>query len=212
MIIAAGGVTISLKDQGDRVVVHSKSPRGFERDSLRMWAALARAGTTVIDIGAYTGVYALIAAKLGAKVVAIEPLPRNVKRLRINALENRLPMQIIEAACSYEEGIATLGYNDQIDLTSGASLEKPNQQHATIKVSTITVDALALTGISAIKIDVERHEPAVILGAVETIRRERPALMIETLDDGMRETVADLLPGYEVAAILDGRNTVFTPK
>ena len=82
---------------------------------------------------------------------------------------------------------------------------------AGIIVKCITIDSLGLKNVCAIKIDVERHEPCVLRGAMQTIERVRPPLLIETLDGNMRSQVLSMLPNYEAAAILDGRNTLFTP-
>ena len=81
-----------------------------------------------------------------------------------------------------------------------------------IVVKCITIDLLGLDKVDAIKLDVERHEPCVIVGAMQTIRRHRPPMLIETLDGDMRERILHMLPDYEAATILDGRNTLFTPK
>ena len=87
------------------------------------------------------------------------------------------------------------------------------QQHTeSIEVGCVTIDALALSKVGAIKIDVERHEPCVLRGAANTIERDRPALLIECLDMDMRVKVLHALPSYSVASILDGRNTLFIPK
>ena len=61
------------------------------------------------------------------------------------------------------------------------------------EVETQPLDALDHTNIGFIKIDVEGHEEAVIEGATETLRRERPALLIEIEQRHARGDVRDLL-------------------
>jgi hypothetical protein len=65
--------------------------------------------------------------------------------------------------------------------------------------------------VAALKIDVELHELSVIKGAMATIQQSKPPLIIETLNEGMRAAIVEMLPDYEVAGILDRRNTFFTP-
>jgi FkbM family methyltransferase len=119
-------------------------------------------------------------------------------------------VQVFQLALSDGEGTAALHYNPRVPLTTGASLEDGNVlHHDAIVIRRVTLDALGFRNVAAIKIDVERHEPCVLRGALRTIAQDRPTLLIETLDDDMRAEVLRLLPGYTVAAILDGRNTVF---
>jgi FkbM family methyltransferase len=214
MIIDIDGLQVDLVDMHDRQVLHIEHGAGYERESLQVWAKMQHAGTVALDVGAYTGLYSIIAAKCGAKAVALEPMPANQWRIRINAQRNKVQRQIdvLPVAASDYEGTASLNYNPRVPLTTGASLETGNVNHsAAILVKCITIDSLGLEDIGTIKIDTERHEPCVLRGAMETIKRFRPPMLIETLDGDMRSTILGMLPDYEAATILDGRNTLFTP-
>jgi FkbM family methyltransferase len=106
-----------------------------------------------------------------------------------------------------------LHFNPKVPLTTGASLERGVKAHAqSIKVACTTLDCFVFEKVAAIKIDVERHECAVLQGAKLLIARDRPMLLIETLDDAMRQEVMRLLPHYKVDAVLDERNTIFAPQ
>lgn len=212
MKFAINGVTVDLVEAHDRNVIHLQKD-GYEPHSLAMWAKMIEPGAVVLDIGAYTGLYSIIAAKCGARVLALEPMPAQQWRLRVNAARNKVRVEVLPVAASDREGTATLNYNRHVPLTTGASLETGNEMHSEgIVVKCITIDSLGLDKVDAIKIDTERHEPCVLKGAMQTIRRHRPPMLIETLDDGMREQILQMLPDYEAATILDGRNTLFTPK
>jgi FkbM family methyltransferase len=212
MNLEIDGLSIYLVDTGDRQVVHLERGDGYERESLELWAKMIEAGTTVLDVGAYTGLYSIVAAMRGAKVVALEPMPANLWRMRVNAARNKVKIEMLPAAASDYEGAATLNYNPRVPLTTGASIETGIANHdAAVMVRCITIDSLGQDNVSAIKIDVERHEPCVLKGAMQTIARCRPSLLIETLDGEMRNQVLNLLPEYEAATILDGRNTLFVP-
>jgi len=210
------GLQIRLIDTADRIVFHAQHPEhsgSYEPDSLALWAKLIKPEMTVLDVGAYTGLYSIIAALRGAKVIALEPMPANFWRLRVNAARNKVKITTIPAAASDQEGSATLHYNPKVPLTTGASLEEGIAKHAEgLVVKCITIDSLGLQELGAMKIDVEWHEPCVLRGAVQTIERCRPVLLIETLDKEMRERVTRMLPAYSDAVILDTRNTLFAPK
>lgn len=212
MIYEIDGVPIYLGEADDRTVLHI-GRGGYEADSLAVWSKLIKPGAVALDVGAYTGIYSIIAAKRGAKAVAIEPMPAQFWRLGINMKHNKVRIDVLAVAATDYEGTATLHYNPKVPLTTGASLEAGIHSHsAGLVVRCLTIDSLGLENVCAIKIDVERHEPCVIRGAMQTIERFRPPLLIETLDGEMRSKILEMLPTYEAAAILDGRNTLFTPK
>ncbi len=212
MIIHAGNDRVYMVDAGCRVCHHA-SRGGFEPESLALWSRLAEPGKIMLDVGAYTGVYSLVAAIRGAIAWAIEPLPLQAARIKENAELNGIEVRIFRAAASDRDGFADMGYNSSIPLTSGGSLVDPLDFASEVRVITLTIDAAASSSeVSAIKIDVERHEAAVLRGARQTIKRWRPKMLIETLTEQARDEVAALLPDYELTAILDGRNSFFTPR
>src|SRR5919199_5361377 len=60
---------------------------GFERPELERARALARPGTTAIDVGANVGVYSVVLARAvgpTGRVLAFEPAPENARRLAEN--------------------------------------------------------------------------------------------------------------------------------
>lgn len=214
-----GGAVVELREDGDRVCAHMFTG-GFETESLIAWGEVCGAGGTVLDIGAYTGIYAISAARLGCKVIAFEPLPANAHRLRENAEANGVlaaegralakgRVEVRQKAVSDRDGAATLGYNSRVILTSGASLV--GHAKAKVPVQTVTIDSLNLRQLSAIKIDVERGEPQVIAGARDTLTRCRPALLVEVLDEVRKDALIALLPDYRIAKVLDARNWLMLP-
>lgn len=212
MTIHIGSTAIRMLDVDDRTVMHERQG-GYERASLAAWAKMVKPGAVAIDVGAYTGVYSIVAAKCGATVFAFEPMPANYWRLGVNIALNKVNVETIAAAVSDHDGTAMLHFNPKVPLTTGASLERGVKAHAqSIKVACTTLDCFVFEKVAAIKIDVERHECAVLQGAKLLIARDRPMLLIETLDDAMRQEVMRLLPHYKVDAVLDERNTIFAPQ
>ena len=66
---------VDLIPEGDRVVVNWQRDGSFEPESVAIWLAAVRDGGVALDVGAYTGLYALLAACSGAQAVAYEPNP-----------------------------------------------------------------------------------------------------------------------------------------
>jgi FkbM family methyltransferase len=66
------------------------------------------AGQIVIDIGANMGCFTLAAARYGARVIAVEPHPDNLRYLRRNVAANRIDAEVIGAAVAASDGTCRL--------------------------------------------------------------------------------------------------------
>lgn len=206
--LPAGDVYVDLLD-GDRIVHHHRNG-GFEPESLAAWSEMCRGGGVAYDVGAYTGIYAIAAAKLGCEVHAFEPLPVNAERLAVNARLNAAEIAVHRCAVGDFSGTAKLRYNAQVGLTSGASLVGAGNAEKTVKVVRLD-DLPRRQWVTAIKIDAERAEEQVLRGAERLIAEHMPRLLIEALDEEAVDAVTWMLPGYRMAALLDGRNMLMEP-
>lgn len=209
--VKVGHITVELID-GDRICSQIFRKGDFEPQSLAAWAKIVKPGKIAIDVGAYSGLYAIAAAKLGAShSIAFEPLPAMQVRIAQNTQQNKCFVALQPYALSSSDGTADLSYKKATPLTSGASLVMPNTDKIRVKVRKL--DSFDYDDVAAIKIDVERNEPAVLRGARMTLERCRPALIIEALDDEMRNGVRAALPDfYQMVKTLDVRNLLFVPE
>jgi FkbM family methyltransferase len=147
----------------------------FERDVLAdaIGRRLAVAGTfTFVDIGANVGLYSLfVAARAGdrARILAIEPQPGILERLRFNLAANpRAKIALLPIALSDRDGVAALVL-DRND-SGGTHLDRHTASRGTdgrvVTVPSKTLMAsLADAGIAdidALKIDVEGAEDLVL--------------------------------------------------
>jgi FkbM family methyltransferase len=106
-------------------------------------------------------------------VVTIEADPRLAGLLR-----RAFPrVEVVQAAASNECGEIDLWVPESGAL-AGISSVSTGVGHP-VRVARVTVDSLGITDVSFIKVDVEGHELNALLGAAETIERDRPALLIE---------------------------------
>jgi len=153
--------------------------------------ALHRPGT-IIDAGAHDGRLTLPLATLpGTHVIAFEPLPAAFTRLQANTAIVRDRVTLRAEALSDSAGAATLsvptvGGTAQEEWASLAKdyqairgMDARVESIDTYHIQTVTLDALKLSDVTAVKIDVEGAEEEVVAGAVETLRRSRPILSIE---------------------------------
>jgi FkbM family methyltransferase len=190
----------------------------FEAEEVALLKRLTRDKTSVFDVGANVGCLTVPVARSApsAKVVAIEPLPENVRRLRahlaLNGVDN---VDIVEAAASDSEG--TTAFAIAADPAFGSTSES-SASGGSLVVPSTTIDALwASVGspdVSFIKIDVEGGELAVIRGAQALLRDRSPALLIEAATPtALADVVEELKPrGYRRQAVngLQPWNHLFT--
>lgn len=174
---------VKLIAQEDNVLAaQKKRSMGFEPVSRALWAYLAKRGGTVVDAGAYTGFYSILAALNGAaRVHAFEANPQIVPRLLANLALNDIGNVHLHPHAITRESGRRIAIRGKGGLTSSGSLFGEGDVIAT--ASTLTLDDLGLRELSLMKIDVERAERDVLAGGQETIRRFKPHLVIELLDD-----------------------------
>ncbi|MER9559825.1 FkbM family methyltransferase [Mesorhizobium sp. M0323] len=216
--IKAGSVSADLIEQDDAICLQIRSGKRFEAESLTRWAGICSVGGTVIDVGAYTGLFSIIAAKQGCRVIAFEPMPTHIARCRDNFRLNNAEVELHNACVSDRVGEAVIKFNPKVPfLTSGASLIRPSggtgkaNESKPLNVHSITIDSLGLDQCTAIKIDVERGEPMVLAGARDTLERLKPVLLVEVLGEEEKAAVRTAVPDYDVAAEMDIRNWLMVP-
>jgi len=152
----------------------------WEPEVVEIFAREWVAGRNAIDAGANLGLHSIALAKLaarGAKVYAIEPHPEVFPLTRANC-RRFAAVTCIKAAASDRLRTVSMprlrrGGNAAIATVSDAAAAGC---HA---VRAVTIDSLGLTNVGFIKIDTEGHELACLRGAAETIRRDRPTLLVE---------------------------------
>jgi FkbM family methyltransferase len=155
---------------------------------------ITRGGAVAVDIGANQGLYSYALSKRFQKVLAFEPnvgladdlerhRPRNV------AVHN---VALSSAAGELELFIPLV---NGVEQHGWASFNRENLPGARdfriLRVQVRPLDDFSLVGVGFVKIDVEGHELAVLQGAMDTLRRNRPTVLIEVKSVN-REAVFDL--------------------
>ncbi|MFF0722332.1 FkbM family methyltransferase [Micromonospora sp. NPDC003816] len=132
------------------------------------------AGGTAVDVGAWYGPWTARLVRRADRVVAVEPTSALAGQLRV-----AFPaVEVVEAAVSDHEGTATLYLPEGGAIVGTSSLEDETQGQP-VSVRRITLDSLGLTDVRFVKLDIEGHELPALRGAAETVRRDRPVLLIE---------------------------------
>lgn len=150
---------------------------------------ILKKGQTVIDVGANQGEYSLWAVKHtgpNGKVIAFEPMDGLFEQLKTNFSLNpsyRKALIPVKSGLSDEPGQLNL-YGKEGD-NEGVNTMFPTDTH-TVLIQEIKLDTLdnqlqlMNTGkVDLIKVDVEGAELQVLKGALNTLKKHKPNLMIE---------------------------------
>jgi FkbM family methyltransferase len=155
----------------------------------------------VIDVGAAEGLFALLALRRGARVVAVEPNPVFVASMQ-RTFQRHAPgrITIFPIAASDREGWASLSPEPLLSTVGAAGAAGGDN------VRLLPLDRLLsdLASVTFIKADVEGHEMRMLQGASGLIRRFRPKLAItcyheENDASEMVRFVRGLVPEYQYA-------------
>ena len=176
----------------------------YEGRSMRVWVELCRRAHSIVDVGANTGLYSLVAKTVNpnAVVTAFEPVERVYQKLLDNIRLNRLDILSHPLALSDRTGEAF--YFDTMtehaySFTVNKNVHAPDVPCEKRTLQTITLDDFVarsgLERIDLMKIDVETHEPEVLEGFKAHLDRFHPDMLIEVLDAEVAERLNAILAG-----------------
>jgi FkbM family methyltransferase len=161
----------------------------YEPNLLGAIQALARPGVVAYDIGANIGYTAILLARcVGSqgKVVAFEPLPANLERLRANLALNSLetvvtvaPLAVGREARSASFLVHASGGMGKMEGSAGR--EAPYPERITVEAIDLDTYVYARGGPapSLIKMDIEGGEVLALPGMRALLQRHRPTMLIE---------------------------------
>lgn len=148
---------------------------------VRLVRSLTGPGSYVVEVGSNIGSHTVpIARHVGPSglVVALEPQRVIFQLLCANIVANRLWNVRAHQAAGGRMAGSTLV--PEIPIGSEHNFGAVRVGSAVgMEVPVIAIDNLALPRVDFIKIDAEDHEPAVLLGALETLDRFAPPVLLE---------------------------------
>lgn len=188
------GVTVTVADTTFLISHASGSEfrraRNFaagEPELLEAFRAAARGARVVLDVGAATGLYTILAARTNssARVYAFEPHSNNREALNTNLHLNQIEnVTVSNMALGDTPGEAFLEHRGDRQIAGlGTHRIKLSPDAGLPRVTIATIDLLVAQGEveppDVIKIDVEGFEVRVVRGMQETLRRSRPVVLLE---------------------------------
>ena len=212
---AAGAPTFSyVRRSGDLAsrVLYWRGADSYEPFAMGVFRQLAAVSSHIVDVGANTGVYTLVAlaASKQTSVTSFEPNPRFrqalLGNLVINSWDDRCAVE--EFAVAERSGTDRF-YFPETDAPHSGRLVRSQYRFAAPSGEVIQVvsldDYFRDRVVDLIKIDVEGGEHLVLAGAERLLQNVAPAIVFECHPEADLDAVSDLLEslGYRTFQ-LDG--------
>lgn len=178
---------------------------GWEKESTKLWVALCKNATTILDIGANTGFYSVLSKALNptVKVYAFEPLPSIYKKLKLNSDLNHYDINCVELALSNVNGEAKV-YPTSLDHVYSVTVNKnltEDKKVFEVNIKTKRLDDFIeennIKQVELIKIDVETFEVEVLTGMGKYLEIMKPDWLIEIQTDEIAEGISNLIKNID---------------
>lgn len=196
----------------------------YELPLSRRVAELARRGGTMVDVGANFGYFTLLwaQARPGNRVIAFEPVPRNLEALGRNIQRNQVASQIRVRSVAVSDTTGQARFNlGPKEQTGWGGLETNSSNLTEVETVTLDQECRSLERIDVLKIDAEGADTLVLRGAAELLGRQAiDHIFFEQNLTRMRAlgvepaAAAQFLSsfGYEVSAFGGGNEFYATPR
>lgn len=162
----------------------------YEKAMLELWHQITTRPLkgVVLDIGAYSGLYAMVAARNGCTTHAFELVLRTAERAKINFRINGLAKHITLHPYGLSDSDRVvdvlmprasdfLGTGNSIDEKS--HVDTVETVKSTARAFSSVMEEIAPAPLAAIKIDVEGHEFELLSAMRPWLERDRPEMIIE---------------------------------
>ena len=178
-----------IDDAGDEIKRYVVEGWQWGRHVAEACEKHVRPGTVVIEVGAHIGTHTVPISRLvgpWGRVYAFEP-QRKIYRelyhnLALNGVTNAVPLRFAIGAGEAR----VIEMNPPPPGNEGGTGVGAGGDRAELR----SLDSFGFERVSVLKIDVEGYENEVLIGASDTIRRNRPVILIEIIGDAPYETAS----------------------
>ena len=161
----------------------------WERHLVELLEEHIEPGTVVVEVGAHIGTHTVPIARLvgpWGRVYAFEPQRKIYRELHHNLALNGVTNAVILRYAVGSGDARIIEMNPATSGNEGGTGVGSGGDRAELR----TLDSFGFERVSLIKVDVEGYENAVLDGAMDTIRRNRPAILIEIMGGEDYETAS----------------------
>ena len=182
-----------------------RSIKRSDEQEINLVKKFIKSGTDSIDVGVYRGVYSYEMSKYSEKVHSFEPNPIIFKYINKNLKKFIKNIHLYNFALSNQNKTINLKipirnsnsnkeiFEEYYEMGKATIHNENNfENYENFEIQTKKIDELNFNNkISFIKIDVEGHELEVIEGAKNTIKRDKPVLLVEIEKQYTKKEVAE---------------------
>ena len=182
-----------------------RSIKRNDEQEINLVKKFIKSGTDSIDVGVYRGVYSYEMSKYSEKVHSFEPNPIIFKYINKNLKKFIKNIHLYNFALSNQNKTMNLKipirnsnsnkeiFEEYYEMGKATIHNENNfENYENFEIQTKTIDELSFDNkISFIKIDVEGHELEVIEGAKNTIKKDKPIMLVEIEKQYTKKEVAE---------------------
>ncbi len=132
---------------------------------------------TAVDVGGHIGLWSYNLAAAFEQVHAFEPVAEHRACFERNCAESLLTGRV------HLYGLALGAGEGRVSIHTAPTSTGDSWVKGGGDIPMVTLDSVGLTDVDFIKIDCEGYEENVLRGAIETIKRDRPVIIVEQKRD-----------------------------
>ena len=157
---------------------------GAHEPELFFVADVVRPGDVFVNVGANIGVYAVTAALRGARALAFEPNDQAMAMLRRNAELDNVETLLTVSSDALSDYDGAGAFTTDLECSNQLAAEGAAGVPVRVKKLDSSLPELGAIGVDFLKIDAEGFDEAVLRGAAETLRTQRPTVIVEIWGGG----------------------------
>lgn len=183
-----GKINVILHRTASTKVLYANPP---DWPHMLLWERCLNNGDLFLDIGANIGSYSILAASLGAKVIAVEPATDTVELPKDNIRLNNMSIEVINSAVGSKSG--KMSFSTNLDTVNRYDPD------GTTLVDVTTLDEIIGDRIvSGMKIDIEGYEIEALKGCAKALSEHRIQLLqLEWNSAADRKPIEQLLTEHD---------------
>ena len=137
----------------------------------------------VVTAGGCLGLYPRLWAESFDHVTTAEPCPENFEVMRQNCVGDKFTL--IEAAFGEADGYGELYRSSAVNVGMHSMAKHRINNFDKVPVRVVAIDDLDLAACDLLQLDAEEWEPLIMRGAMKTIKKYWPVIVVETATDEM---------------------------